>query len=116
MDVASLNDSHSAYMMPSTDWSADLGFTVDSYEGSILIDRIDRNRLPVDQFPFQIGDELVSLDGVDVESWIERLSKWVASSNARSKRSQAAHSIVARRQVGRGTFPRAPLETGDSAM
>jgi len=55
-------------MMPSTDWSADLGFMVYSYEGSILIDRIDRNRLPVDQFPFQIGDELVSLDGVDVES------------------------------------------------
>src|SRR5215813_15128478 len=90
--VASLNDTHSAYRMPSN-WSASLGFTVDSYQGSILIDGIDRNRLPVDQFPFQIGDQLESVDGVDVESWIERLSKWVASSNARSKRSQAAHML-----------------------
>jgi hypothetical protein len=114
--VASLNDSHSAYHMPSN-WSASLGFTVDSYDGSILIDGIDRNRLPVDQFPFQIGDQLLSVDGVDVESWIQRLSKWGSSSNARSKRSQAAQSILARAQgSGPAAFPRAPLETGDSAL
>ena len=114
--VASLNDTHSSYRMPSN-WSASLGFTVDSYQGSILIDGIDRNRLPVDQFPFQIGDQLESVDGVDVESWIERISKWVASSNARSNRSQAAQLIVARAQASRqGAFPRAPMETGDSAV
>jgi C-terminal processing protease CtpA/Prc len=114
--VSSLNDTHSAYRMPS-DWSANLGFNVDSYEGAILIDRIDRTRLPVDQFPFQIGDELVSVDGVDVESWIQRLSKWVASSNARSKRSTAAQWILNRAQAAReGTYPRAPMETGDSSV
>src|SRR5215510_4011834 len=114
--VASLNDSHSRYRL-FTDWSASLGFTVDSYQGGILIDGIDRNRLPIGQFPFQIGDQLVSVDGVDVESWIERLSKWVSASNARSKRSAAAQLIVERAQSStQGAFPRAPIETGDSAV
>jgi C-terminal processing protease CtpA/Prc len=127
--VASLNDSHSRYQM-SSNWSADLGFEVDNYDvdggvgpqpakGAILIDRIDRSRLPADQFPFQVGDELLSLDGVGVEEWILRLSKWAASSNSRGKRSMAARAIVARSQAGGSTqagFPRAPLETEDSAV
>ncbi|HEV2201390.1 MAG TPA: S41 family peptidase [Bryobacteraceae bacterium] len=127
--VASLNDSHSRYQMPSF-WSASLGFTVDNYDagsnsgiqpatGTILIDTIDRSRLPAGQYPFQVGDELLSVDGVGVEDWIRRLSTWTASSNARSKRSTAAQGIVVRSQVGGPTqapFPRAPLETGPSAV
>jgi Peptidase family S41/Bacteroidetes, Peptidase, S41 family, N-terminal domain/PDZ domain len=114
--VASLNDTHSSYRMPSG-WSASLGIKVDSYEGSILIEAIDRTRLPVDQFPFQIGDELVSVDGVDVESWIRRLSKWVASSNPQHKRAVAAGWIVERTQSSlEGSYPRAPMETRDSAV
>jgi hypothetical protein len=127
--VASLNDSHSQYQMPS-DWSASLGFTVDNYDvgqsfgpqpasGTILIESIDRGRLPADQFPFEIGDELLSVEGVNVEDWIRRLSKWASASNPRSKRSMAAQTIVARTQAGgrmQAAFPRAPLETGDSAV
>jgi len=127
--VAGLNDSHSQYRM-SSNWSASLGFTVDNYNagggvgpqpatGDILIDTIDRSVLPADQFPFQVGDELLSVDGVGVEEWILRLSKWAASSNSRSKRSMAAQAIVARSQAGGPTqagYPRAPLETGDAAV
>jgi hypothetical protein len=111
-------------------WSADLGFTVDNYDagpgvgpepvsGVVLIDTIDRSRLPADQFPFQIGDELLSVDGVSVEDWIRRLSKWVANSSSRAKRSVAAQGIVSRSQAGtpiRAPFPRAPLETKESAI
>jgi hypothetical protein len=60
--VASLNDSPARFSIPSMDWSASLGFTVDGYDsgrwhacllapsiclttGSSLIDTIDRNRL-----------------------------------------------------------------------
>jgi Peptidase family S41 len=120
--VASLNDSHTAYLVRS-DWKAKLGFGVDSYRdgavpNKILIDQIDREQLPSAQYPFQIGDELVSVDGVGVEAWIQRLSKWANASNERSKRSMAATAIVYRRQsawVSVGAFPRAPLETGDTA-
>jgi C-terminal processing protease CtpA/Prc len=127
--VASLNDSHSKYQMRAN-WAADLGFTVDNYDagpgagpepvsGVVLIDSIDRSRLPADQFPFQIGDELLSVDGVSVEDWIRRLSKWVANSSSRAKRSVAAQGIVSRSQAGspiRAPFPRAPLETKESAI
>src|SRR5215831_13062708 len=127
--VASLNDSHSKYQMRSN-WAVDLGFTVDNYDagpgagpepvsGVVLIDSIDRSRLPPGQFPFQIGDELLSVDGVSVEDWIRRLSKWVANSSSRAKRSVAAQGIVSRSQAGspiRAPFPRAPLETKESAI
>src|SRR5262249_24332361 len=129
--VASLNDGHSRFSIAGMTWSANLGFDVDNYDagncqacsasqaclascaiGKMLIDKIDRNRLPSDQFPFQIGDELVSVDGVGVEAWIERLSKWVSDSNQRSKRSSAAELTVSRLQR---QYPRAPSETRDSA-
>jgi hypothetical protein len=61
---------------------------------------------------------LVSIDGVGVEEWIRRLSKWAHGSNQRTKRSLAAMAIVSRQQIGGttvGAFPRAPVETGDSA-
>ncbi|HEV2201391.1 MAG TPA: S41 family peptidase [Bryobacteraceae bacterium] len=122
--VASLNDSHSSFKTPAT-WAATMGFTVDNYDatatspGHILIDNIDRNHLPAGQYPFQVGDRLLSVDGIGVEDWIQRLSKWTASSNSRSKRSMAAQGIVARTQspkVTQAPFPRGPLETGNSSI
>src|SRR5215471_13355177 len=53
---------HDCFLLPSR-FRASLSFTVDIYEGLTLIDSIDRTRLPGDAFPFQIGDELVSVDG-----------------------------------------------------
>jgi Peptidase family S41/PDZ domain len=121
--VASLHDTHSAYRIRATYWEATLGFEVDSYidgasSNKILIDQIDRMRLPAAQYPFQLGDELVSVDGVGVEGWIQRLSKWATNANPRSQRSMAAMAIVARYQNSYfdvGAFPRAPQETGDTA-
>src|SRR5262245_7756033 len=60
--VASLNDAHDLIAFPTT-FSASLGMTVDIYDGKVLIDSINRFRLPVAQFPFVVGDELVALDG-----------------------------------------------------
>jgi hypothetical protein len=60
--VASLDDTHSSFSMPST-FLATLGFTVDIFDDRVLIESINRARLPVQQYPFQIGDELISVDG-----------------------------------------------------
>src|SRR5437660_710090 len=67
--VAQLNDAHDTYVLPST-FVARLNFTVDIYDGKALVDSINRQRLPVNEFPFQIGDELVSVDGKSAEEWI----------------------------------------------
>jgi C-terminal processing protease CtpA/Prc len=64
--VAHLNDAHDNYNLPSS-FRASLGFTVDIYDGKVLVDSITRSRLPAATYPFQIGDELVSVDGRSAE-------------------------------------------------
>ena len=120
--VARLDDSHSFYRLQRNEWRARLPFEVGTYvDGAVekvLVDKIDRSKLPEAQYPFQIGDELVSLDGTTAESWLKRLVKWTHGSNPRFKRQIAAMGIVSRQQTGDaflGGFPRAPLETGEAA-
>src|SRR5690242_933029 len=52
--VASLHDTHDSFFLPS-DFVASLGFTVDVYDGAVLIDSINRTALPAARFPFAIG-------------------------------------------------------------
>src|SRR5215218_3794803 len=72
--VASLNDAHDTIAFPTT-FSVSLPFTVDIYDGKVLIDSINRTRLPVAQFPFQIGDELIAVDSRPVEQLIAEFAK-----------------------------------------
>ncbi len=109
--VASLNDAHDLVAFPS-DFSASLGFTVDIYDGRVLIDSINRIRLPAASFPFVIGDELVSVDGQGVEELIRAFSKYSVSANSRSTRRSAANRITTRSQ---SVMPHAH-EIGDSAI
>ena len=95
--VASLNDAHDNIAFPTT-FSASLGMTVDIYDGKVLIDSINRTRLPVAQFPFVIGDELVSLDGRPVQELIQSFRKYAISANQRSTDRIAAARLVSRSQ------------------
>ena len=108
--VASLQDTHSSFSMTSS-FSANLGMTVDIYDGKVLIDSINRGLLPQASFPFVIGDELVSVDGKPVEDWITLLSKWRAYGNPGTTRRAAAGKITVRSQ---STVPRV-VELGDTA-
>src|SRR4029077_20653638 len=95
--VSSLNDAHDVFVLPS-DFLAELGFSVDIYDGKTLIDSINRNRLPLRRFPFQIGDELVSLDGVAAQDLIQSLTPYSIAGNQLSTRRIAASSITLRDQ------------------
>jgi hypothetical protein len=95
--VSSLNDAHDVFVLPS-DFLADLGFSVDIYDGKTLIDSINRNRLPLRRFPFQIGDELVSLDGVAAQDLIQSLTPYSIAGNQLSTRRIATSSITLRDQ------------------
>lgn len=108
--VASLNDSHVPFILPSN-FVASLGFTVDIYDGKVLVDSINRTRLPLARFPFQIGDELVAVDSRPVEQLIAGFAKYAPQSNARSTRRRAAGRIVTRPQ---GRMPHA-VDVGDGA-
>lgn len=108
--VASLNDAHDQFLLPS-DFGASLGFSADIYDGKVRIDQISRTRLPVSRFPFQIGDELLSIDGKPVADLLAAFSKYSVAGNPLSTRRFAAALLTARWQ---DVMPRAH-EIGDSA-
>ena len=95
--VASLNDAHDTIAFPTT-FSASLPMTVDIYDGRVLIDGINRTLLPAAQFPFVIGDELVSLDGRPVQELIQSFRKYAIAANQRSTDRIAAARVVSRSQ------------------
>ena len=109
--IASLNDAHVSISFRSN-FSASLGFTVDIYDGKVLIDSINRTLLPAAQYPFTIGDELVALDGQPVQSLIASFRKYQIAANSRSTDRFAANLIRIRPQ---SIVPHAP-EIGDAAI
>ena len=95
--VASLNDAHDAYYVPSA-FAARLNFTVDVFDGKLLVDTINRSRLPGAEFPFVIGYELVSIDGVDAQKLVDQFLRYEIAANARSTRRFAALLATTRLQ------------------
>lgn len=109
--VSSLQDTHTYYWLPSS-FAADAGMSTDIYEGKVLIDGINRSSLPVSRFPFQIGDEVVSVDGASAEDLITYISQFHRWGNPQTTRRYAAYFIPYRYQR---YIPRA-VELGDSAQ
>ncbi|MBI4904507.1 MAG: hypothetical protein HY820_12775 [Acidobacteria bacterium] len=95
--VASLNDAHDSYFLP-TSYVARLNFTVDIYDDKLIVDSINRTRLPALEFGASIGYELVSIDGVDARRILERLLRYGIAANERSTRRLAAQLITSRSQ------------------
>ena len=96
--VASLNDAHDVYQLPST-FQASLNFTVDIYDGKLLVDSINRSRLPAAEFGFVNGYELVSIDGQDSQKQLDGLLRYEIAANPRSTRRLAAQLLTIRPQV-----------------
>src|SRR5262245_14246626 len=109
--VASLNDTHSSFAMPSS-FTADLGFTVDIYGGKVLIDSINRARLPALQYPFQIGDQLIAVDGKSVEVLMDEFSRFLKRGSPLSTRRSVADFLTFRPQ---SRIPRA-IDLLDAAI
>jgi hypothetical protein len=110
--VASLQDSHDEFTLPS-DFFAYLHLDIDIYDGKTLIDGIDRFYLSSSKYPFQVGDELVSVDGKATQDLVQAYIPFAAngSGNPSSRKRLAADAITFREQF---FFPRAH-EIGDSA-
>lgn len=104
--VAALKDSHDEFILPS-DFNAWLPLTVDIYDGKVLVDGIDRFSLPASQYPIQIGDEVVALDGKPASQWLTELEPYSANGNGNdsSRRRLAALTMVDRYQQ---YYPYAP--------
>jgi Peptidase family S41/PDZ domain len=112
--VASLHDFHDEFTLPSI-YEAFLPLTADIYDGKVLIDGIDRSVLDPATFPFQIGDELVSVDGTSMGDWIHRLGPYAVNGqgNPVSRHSLAVATTLDRFQ-GFYTFA-SKVHPGDNA-
>ncbi len=108
--VGSLNDAHSTYFNQS-DFAAELPINVDIYDGKVLIDVLVRSLLPIRDFPFDVGDELISIDGKPVADLLTEFAKIDSFANPLSTRRWAADKLAYRFQ---GQVPRA-IELGDTA-
>lgn len=96
--VAALNDAHSVYFNPS-DFSADLHFTTDIYDGKVLIDSIDRTKLSAAKYPFQVGDEIVSVDNRTPDEYMQDFSRFFSDANVQSTNREAVGYIPVRYQA-----------------
>jgi len=109
--IASLRDLHSGYYVHS-DFFAAIGLGVDLYDGRPLIDSITRAELPYSRYPFEIGDEVISVDGQPVLEWVDRVSRLQSFANPRSTRRYALDQLFYRAQ---SVIPRAH-EIGERAV
>ncbi|PWU00596.1 MAG: hypothetical protein C5B51_24860 [Terriglobia bacterium] len=96
--VARNQDGHTSFLLPST-FRAQLPFSIDLYDGTFRIDRIDRKALPVSAYPFEIGDEVVSIDGVSPADGVENLLHLIGDGNLRSRRRDATTFLTLRPQT-----------------
>src|SRR5215831_1500934 len=68
--VSKLFDAHDQYQLPAN-FQAVLNFSVDLYEGSLIVDSINRGRLPAAEYPFLVGYQLISIDGQDAMTMMQ---------------------------------------------
>lgn len=95
--IASLKDGHAALSFYAS-YRATLGFSVDLYDGKVLIEAINRTQQPLSRFPAVIGDELVSMDGVPADQLVTRFEKYQMTGNPRATRRFAASLLTVRPQ------------------
>jgi hypothetical protein len=109
--VAALNDGHDILTLRST-WAGFLGFVVDFYDKKPLIDGINRTQLPRTRYPIEVGDELISIDGVTPEEMTRRYWKYSVAANDLATKRQSALWYTYRPQ---SVIPRAH-EVGEEAV
>lgn len=107
--IAGLRDAHLGVTIPST-YTAALGVTVDAFGNELVIVDIDRGTLPVEIFPFEIGDRVVRFDGQDVHAALQRLIPYVETGNPQANRRLAARELTARSQTASPFIPQGSAE------
>lgn len=95
--TAGLKDAHVTAMIPSTQ-RANLGFTTDLIAGKVVIETVDRLKLPEVLFPFKKGDQVLSVGGKDVEQIMNDMMAVSDTGHLASSKRIAAARIPSRRQ------------------
>ncbi|HZU24603.1 MAG TPA: S41 family peptidase [Bryobacteraceae bacterium] len=95
--VAGYQDSHIAFLLPSTFTATD-GITADVYSGKVVLDSIDRTLLPEKDYGFQVGDEIYSVNAVPLSRLLSTLSPIAGEANSLTSSRVAAGMLLNRSQ------------------
>ena len=96
--ITEFRDGHFSAMIPS-DAGAEIPVVTDLVGDEVLIDTIDRSKLPEAQFPFSKGDKILSLNGVKVKDVLDELQQYLSSGNPKSSRRRAAMALFVRKAM-----------------
>lgn len=106
---AEFRDSHTSMSIPTTHRSF-LGFTTDLVEGKVVIDSVNRQYLPAAIFPYDRGDEIVSLDGKPIADVLSELGQYIGAGYQSTKQRYAAMAVSSR------AGSRVPVATGPTIV
>ncbi|HMN68786.1 MAG TPA: S41 family peptidase [Bdellovibrionales bacterium] len=93
--VAEFRDGHFGVRIP-TNYVSYLPIRTELVEGKILIESVDRKLLPSEKFPFEKGDEVVSLDGRAAADVLAEIHTYINSGFEKTRDRIAAWSIFTR--------------------
>ena len=93
--VSAYRDGHFHIRVP-TSRAATLPLDTDLIDGKVLILKIDRQKLSEEEFPFALGDEVISLDGRPVLEYLNEATKYITSGNEKTRLKVAAWTVFHR--------------------
>ncbi len=93
--IAEFHDGHFRAELPTTHTKS-LPITTEWVNGQILIDTVDRTVLPVEKFPFERGDEIVTVNGRPVMDEVNELKSYFGSGFHLSETRRGARLIFRR--------------------
>lgn len=96
--VASMRDYHVSISFHSTE-SSKLPFQVGGAEGRYYLTFIDREKLPAEAFPFKMGDEVVSFNGVPTAEAVKELAARAPGNTAQTDLRMAELFLTNRRRA-----------------
>lgn len=106
--ILSMKDYHVSANYYATE-SASLPFTVRGAEGRYFFAYIDRDKLPKAEFPFEIGDELLSFDNVSVASLVKELVGTMGGNTKETDQALAELNLTRRRAARAQDVPQGPV-------
>lgn len=109
--VYALRDYHTSIRFYSTE-SATLPFTVKGAGDQYFIMYIDRTKLPVGSFPFDVGDELVTFDGKDTGQAVAELQGFRIENVAATDKSIAEMVLTGRSAASGYVVPQGAVTIG----
>lgn len=104
----STKDYHVGFSFYSTE-KASLPLTIRGAEGRYFIAYIDRIKLSLESFPFEVGDEVISFAGMPINEKISEIKTEIDKNVSQTDQALAEYTLT-RRRASRGiTVPKGPV-------